>query len=121
MGSLGGQSFNARDELQRESARVNDGSVPGLKSATDVDRDSFPEKGFRLEARRLLNKEGIVSPFPSRASPLSFNARDEFHRDPARLTDASVLKGRVDAIGFKLATDVDRDSPLEGAFRLEAR
>jgi hypothetical protein len=94
MGNLGGQSINAHDELQRKLARVTDGSDSlGFKFTTDV---------------RPLEGD------------LSFNARDECHRDSARVADATILKGRVDAIGFKSQTDVDRDSPLEGAFRLEA-
>jgi hypothetical protein len=51
---------------------------------------------------------------------LSSKERDESHRESARDTDGSLLWGRVDAIGFKSLADVVRDSPLEGAFRLEA-
>ncbi len=51
---------------------------------------------------------------------LSSKERDESHRESAKDSGGSVLRGRVDAIGFKSATDVDRDSPLVGGFRFEA-
>jgi hypothetical protein len=95
-GAFGGLSSKEREESHRESASDTDGSVLWGR----VDATAFKSAGA--------------------FGALSCKERDESHRESAKDSDGSNLWGRVDAIGFKSAADVDRDSPLEGDFRIEA-